>query len=340
MAADRLTLALPVDIFLTQFDATVTQTQLGNNTVLGSTDDRDTLRSLIEDAEDEFRSRTSDEARLSRAGTPGDVETYEQQTFSVKGHEAFKRNWARTSRDYMPAEVELNLDHGRVLPFDSTEGDEVRVYRGMNATTADQWEDITSDEGDLWTILNHREGVLALHPVEIHRAMVGTTGAGVGLGSQRRAVRVALTYRFGSLGGGRGTAGETTLGSSGTVLQASDTDTPDALDVADAGRLPNTDIVVLIGEEYLLVTPDNSADTINVQERGVRGTNAAAHDSGDRVQYTPPTIRKAVAARAGMSLVQSGRYSAWLPDADDEITKDDMLAEMKETWNRTIEALS
>lgn len=334
--SERLTLALPTDIYLDWFDTTVTATQLSNNAVLASADDFDALASMVEGAEDEFRQLTNAEIRLSRAGTAGNVETYEQQTYAVKGHEAFKRTWARTARDYRPTEAEINLNNGRILPFDSTEGDEVRIYRGMNSNTNTQWADVTDKEGDLWTILDHGRGVLALHPVEIHRAMMGTTGQGVGIGTQRRDVRIAISYRYGSLGGGRSVAGATELGASLT-----ESDTPDALALDDAGRLPGAGtVVLLIGTEYVLADVDVSNDTVDVLERGLRGTSPESHDEGARVQYTPPAIRKAIAARAGMSLVNSGRYSAWLPDSDDEVGKGDMFEAMSETWNRTVEALS
>lgn len=336
--APRLDLALPTDVFIDWFDTTVTATQIQNNTVLGSADDRDSLTSMLEDAESEFIDLTNAAVRPSREGTPGDVETFEQQTFSPPGHEAFKNQWSGSAQVYQPQEAELNLEHNRVLPFDPDEGDEVRVYRGMDPATDTQWDDITDDEGDLWTMLDHREGVLAVHPIEIFRAMMGTTSRGLSVRTTRRDVRVTLTYRYGALGGSRSNAGETTLGGSGEVLTASDT--PDALDVADASRLPRSECVVMIDEEYLHVTPDPDADTLDVHERGVRNTNAESHDADAKVKYTPPSIRKAVAARAGMSVINAGRYQSFLPDSDDEVDKNDMNDRMEATWNRTIEALS
>lgn len=336
--SDRLTLALPVDV-ARQFDSTVTATQLDNDVFQGSADDVDLIASIIEDAEDEFRSLANVDMRLSRVGTSGDIETYEQVTYKVKGHQAFKRSFSRTGREYRPVEVEKNLANGRLLPFDSAQGDEAYIYRGTRQTSGNQWEDVTDDQGDTWDIINHAEGTVVFHPINLMRAMT-TAGHGIGLAAGRLdEVRMAITYRHGALGGSRAFAGRTTLTSS-----LNSTDTPSALSVDDASRLPtgtgSGPIALLIDSEYILAEPDPSADTIDVKERGIRGTSGAAHSSGARVQYTPPSIRKAVAARSGMTLVQSGRYSAWLPDADDEVDKNDMLSIMKETWNRTVDAMS
>lgn len=333
--ADRLTLALPIDVARV-FDHTVTQTQLNNNTFQGTPDDKDVLSGHIEDAEGEFQTSAGTGFRLSRMGKSGDRETYEQITHKVKGHQAFKRSFSRAARDYSATEVRKSLENGRVLPFDKSQGDEAYVWRGISSTAGGEWEDITDDKGDTWDIIDHRDGVLVFHPVKLHRAMVAG-GHGVGLaGSRLDEVRVAVTYRHGVLGGGRGVSGAGELNA-----DLSSGATPTGLDLTDATRLPGSgDVVLLIGDEYILADVDTSADTMDVLERGLRGTTDTSHSSGDRVQYTPPAIRKAVASRAGMALIQAGRYSAWLPDADDEIGKEDMLESLESTWNRTIEALS
>lgn len=335
--SDRLTLALPIDVFLDHFDATVTQTQLSNNTVLGSPDDRDVLSSMLEGAEDEFRQRADMNMRLSRVGSPGSIETYEEVTYDVKGHEAFKRNWARTARDYMPAEAETDLKNDRVLPFDSAEGDEVHVYRGLRGSSGNSWEDVTSDQGDLWDIVDYRGGTFVIHPAEVHRAMVGHAQGVGGFGGQLRQARFRISYRHGGLGGGRGTAGQTTL----SADLNSTTDTPNSLSVDDASRLPASNgVVLLMGEEYLLADVDATNDALDVLKRGVRNTTAESHASGDRVVYTPGAIRKAVAARAAMQVVDAGRYQSFLPDTDDTIDKGEMKSDFEATWDATLEAMS
>ena len=332
---DRLTLALPIDV-ARQFDHTVTQTQLESNTFQGTADDRGVLAGHIEDAEDEFRQRADLATAIAREGVPGDPETYERRTHKVKGHEAFKASWSRSARDYRPTEVEVDLDHGRVLPIDPAEGDEVRIYRGMGGSTADAWEDVTDAQGDVWDIVDHRAGTLVLHPAEIHRA-TRRNRQGIGVTGGQRKVRVAVCYRHGGLGRGRSLIRSTELaaGIDDTETGGVAVDDVEVFPVGVAGG----SLVLLIGEEYVTATADHESGEITIQERGVRGTDAAGHDSGDRVQYVPPSVRKAVAARAGMALIQAGRYSAWLPDADDEVGKSDMLAELRDTWETTLAAV-
>lgn len=333
-STDRLSLALPVDV-VRQFDHTVTQTQLQNNTFQGTPDDRDMLASHLEDAEDEFRATADMDVRLAREGSPGNRETFEQVTHKVKGHQAFKRAFSRVGRDYAVREVRRSLEHDRVMPFDTDEGDEAHVYRGTRRTGSDTWEDISGDAGDTWDIIDHRGGILVFHPAKLMRATV-TGGHGLSVGGTRLdELRVAISYRHGALGGGRGLAGETALGET-----LDDSETPDAVDLTDAARLPGRgDVTLLVGDEYLRADVDVPAGTMDVLERGVRGTDATAHDGGARVRYTPGSVRKAVAARAAMTLIQAGRYSAWLPDADDEVDKGDMLEELRATWERTLEAV-
>jgi len=337
MAADRLALALPVDVSR-MMDHSVTQTQLTNNTFQATPDDRDLLASYIEDAEGEFRAATDATFRESRAGVAGDRETYPTVTYSVPGHADFKRKYTGVSSMYDLEEVEKNLGDKRILPFDSAEGDEAYVYRGLGGSSSgDEWEDVTADYGDTWAIVDHRNGTVAFDPLELIRAMTGG-GQGVGVNRSRLSkLRFAISYRHGTLGGSRNLAGSTALGTSLTTAATGSTA------VVDASRLPSAltqggSVTLLIGEEYVRATVDASADTIDIVERGVRGTTAATHSSGDRVQFTPPSVRKAVASRAGMQLIQSGRYSAFMPDSEDAIDKDAMLSNLKETWEATVAA--
>ena len=336
--SQRLTLALPIDLART-FDHTVTQTQLQNNTFQGTPDDRDVLSGIIEDAEDEFRQQADTDMRVSRVGVAGRMETYEQVTYEVSGHRAFKRSFSRVGSNYRPTEVTKNLRHARVLPFDKSEGDEAYLYRGLGGSHgggSDEWDDVTDYAGDTWDIVDHASGTVVFHPIELARALV-PSGRGVSMyGGRLRELRLAISYRYGALGGSRGTATQTELGES---VNTSKTGT---VSVADGSGFPvgQGSIIVLVGEEYMEVEPDPSNSSMNVVSRAVRGTEAAAHSSGDRVQYTPPSVRKAVAARAGMSLIQSGRYSAWLPDEDDAISKNDLLDRLEATWKQTVEAMS
>jgi hypothetical protein len=341
MADDRLTLAIPVDV-ARQFDSTVSQAQIDASTFQNSTDDNDLLAGMIEDAEDEFRARTDDTMRISRVGVAGQRETYEVVSYDLSGHQAYKRNWTGVTTDYRQTEVTTGLDQTRVLPFDSTLGDEIYIYRGLRGQTGvagNTWEDITDEENETWAIQNYNEGRIVFDPVLLFESnYTHENGVSVGGRGRLRELKVAISYRYGGLGGSRAQATATDL-----AEQIDDSQT-DTVSVSDGSRFPTGEsagsIIVLVEREYLRITPDPANDQLTINERGVRGTTATSHPSGARVQYTPPAIRKAVASRAGMQLITAGRYSEWLPDTDDTIDKSDMQDTMAETWNTTIEALS
>jgi len=96
----------------------------------------------------------------------------------------------------------------------------------------------------------------------------------------------------------------------------------------------------MIDNEYVEIEGQEGSDEMRLVTRGVRGTEPASHDSGAGVSYIPPAIRKAVAARAAVNWLQSGRYSAYLPDTDDTIDKGDIIGELKETFDMTVDVLS
>lgn len=331
----RTKLALPIDL-ARLFDSTVSQAQLDADTFQNSGDDVDLLFSMIEDAEDEFHDATDDTMKIGREGVAGARETFEQITYDVSGHEQYKRAWTGTAGNYRNTERTTDLDNGRVLPFDPDEGDQAYLYRGMSSGINDEWEDVTDDKGEIWDIVNNREGRLALSPIEIERATRSSShGLSLGGRNRLREVRLAISYRYGGLGGSRSTTSETALSNS-----LNDTDTG-VVSVEDGSGFPGTSqIIIKIGREYLSVAPDPANDQMEILQRGVRGTEAVAHDAEDTVQYTPPAVRKAVASRAAESLVSSSRYSKWLPDNEDDISKDDLIDQLSETWEGTISALS
>ena len=334
--SDRLTLCLPIDT-VRQFDHTVTQEQITDNNFQATPDDRDMLASQIEDAEDEFRQLANVDMRTGRVGVAGRRETYEQITYRVKGHEAFKRSWSRVSGDYRATEFTKDLENDRILPFDPEEGDEAYVYRGLSRST-DEWHNITDERGQTWDIINYGAGIAVFHPLKLERAMRATVdGIGIGGAGRLRELRIAISYRYGGLGGSRKRSSQTVL------TDAIDAEEMGTVSVEDgsgfpAGDAPGT-IVVLLGSEYVEISPLPETDEMEIVTRGIRGTVAEDHGEGARIQYTPPAIRKAVAARAAMGLIQSGRYSKWLPDTDDDIDKNEMLEELRNTWNTTVEAM-
>jgi hypothetical protein len=314
----------------------VTQAQIDADTFQQTDNDPDLLTSYIEDAEDEFRSVTDEDMRIGRAGVAGKRETYEQVTYRLPGHQQYRARFSEFTFDYDYDEKTVPLNNERVLPFDSTEDDEIYAYRGLGKGT--QWENITDERGDAWDVLDNVGGRLVVHPSELYEVMFGRVGgvpfAGVGMDQ----LRFAISYRYGALGGSLSRTAQTTLD---TPLTASDTG---ATAVADGSRLPTTGvggtIVMKINGEYVEVDPDPGGNSIDIKARGVRGTTAESHNSGDRVVYTPPAVRKAVAARAGMQLINSSQYRGFLPDSDAEIDEGTIYDNLESIYNGTVEALS
>jgi hypothetical protein len=336
MSDTRTTLALPIDVSRL-FDTTVTQAQLNANTFQNSGDDTDLLLSMIEDVEDEFHDATDDTMKLGTVGIPGTRETYEQPAYKISGHKLTKGTFTGVWTEYLPEQKTIPLEKERVLPFDPTEGDEIYIYRGLDDSLGDGWEDVTDERGTMWDILNHREGTLTFSPIETAEYLmdyhVGAVSGSVPSFIKR--MRFAISYRYGGLGGSRSTTSETTLAAD---LADSETGT---VGVTDGAGFPGTsEIIVKIGREYLSVSPNPDTDEMDILERGVRGTDAASHDADDSIQYTPPAVRKAVASRAAQQLVDSSRYGDWLPDTEDDIDKSDMADSFQATWDKTVSALA
>jgi len=333
---ERVSLALPIDT-VRQFDSTVTQAQLNADTFQESSDDIDLLVGWLEDAEDEFRQRTNEDMRVSRVGVADKRETFEEQTYKLSGHKQYRARYSEFTFDYDYDEKNMRLNNERVLPFDSAEGDAVYAYRGLSSDGS-AWEDITDEEGDAWAIINYVDGILAVHPSELYEVMFGSVGGVSGGGAAMDSLRLAVSYRHSGLGGSLKRSAQTTLDAD---LTASGTGT---FAVTDGSRLPSDgtggNIVLKIGGEYVEADPNPSADEIDIVARGVRGTIGEAHDTGDRLTYAPPAIRKAVASRAGMTLISSSQYRGYLPEMEAELDENDLYANLESVWEGTVEALS
>jgi hypothetical protein len=334
--AQRLDSCLPIDVSKL-FDSTVTQTQLDNDTFVGSTDDKDTLASYIEDAAGEFRQQTDVTMQLSRVGVPGNRETFEQTTHKISGHKLTKITFSGVWSDYLPTEKEMVLDNTRLLPFDSSTGDAVYLYKGLDES-GNAWEDVTADQGDIWDILDHVGGRFVFSPARIAEEYIDTVSTARGtVPSFLKRIRFAISYRHGAQGGSRQRATSTDLDEDITDTQTG------TVSVTDGSGFPTdggASIIVLIDREYVRVVPDPSNNQMEIVERGVRGTDGASHNSGERVQYTPPAVRKAIASRAAMSVIDSGRYQSFLPGEEDSISKGDMMDDFQSTWQTTVDALS
>ena len=341
LADERLSLALQVDVARI-FDSTISQTQLENNQLQAAADDLDLLASYIEDAEDILRQTVDLDTRLSRRGTPGERTTFETVTYELPGHENYKAKWMGVGGDYLQQQVVTQLDENRIAPWDPDEGDAAYMYVGLagsnSGATGDSWEEVTDDEGGLWTIIDNREGRVAFHPIEIDRAMLQGTTQGVGVGRSRlRNLRFQICYRHGQMDRSRSRVADTELSVS---LNATDTDPVAVEDVADIPEGPASTVVVLkIGREYLTASLDRDAGEITPLERGVRGTSGQSHDAGDRVLYVPPTVRNAVASQAAMSLLKGSRYVKYLPDNEDDLNKGELMDDLQARWDSAIETL-
>lgn len=338
----RTTLAVPVDV-IRAFDQTISNTQLASDSVVNIPDNIDLLESYIEDAEDEFRELTDTDMRVARVGVAGQRETYENVSYDLDGHQTYKANWTGVTSDYLPTQVETNLKNDRILPFDPSQGDELYFYAGLSGSagfgTNEAWEDITDEEGETWGIKNHATGIISFSPKLLFETyLTNHQGVGVGGRGQLRELTVAISYRYGGLGGSRGRAASTELDA-----QITDSETG-SVAVTDGSGFPvgnsGGSIVVLVDREYMSVTPDPANDSMTIEERGVRGTSEAAHDSGARVQYTPPVVRKAVAARAAWWFVDSARYQKYLPDNEADIDKGELLDNLDSVWQTTVQAMS
>jgi hypothetical protein len=223
--------------------------------------------------------------RTIRVGAAGAVETWEYHDAEhISGHPP----------------VHINLDHGDIVPIDSSAGDTIEIRTGR-----DSWDDVTDERGDSWT-LDHERGQLKLYRFLINR-----------LRFERQSERfVRLTYRHGGLGGDRNRGTSTALAASADYDDGS-------VSVASATRFPTAPFLALLGTpdelEYVRVTDvDRDTDDLTVS-RGVRSTNALNHASGADVQYVPTDVREAVAAKAAELLALDDDAQLSIPD-DGQLT--------------------
>jgi hypothetical protein len=335
---DRLSLALPVDV-MRRIDATIGGGQIDADQPLGSGDDYDTIAAAIEDAEGEFRSEVALSARVSREGIPGRRETFEQPTYKVSGHKLTKGTYTGVWTDYLPEEQSIMLQYGRVLPFDATQDDAVYFYRGLRGDSDDEWVDITDEQGDIWTIVDNRSGRFAFDPYQLVEYVLDDyAGDYRSFPSFLKRMRFAISYRHGVLDRSSEQVGQTTLSTSLSDAETGAVSVAD-VDVLSTGAVGRS-AILRVGTEYVSATYDRAAGDITILERGVRGTDPVAHDADESVMFVPPEYRKAVASRAAAEVATSARYSAWLPDADDAMTRSELVGRLDDTYSRIVDALA
>jgi len=249
--------------------------------------------------------RTGTPMRTIRVGSPSNPRTYSR-------HDAIGSN--------SPPQL-VGLEYGHIVPLDSDTDDVLEVRTGR-----DNWNDVTDERGDAWT-LDNETGQLRLYRRLIRRIRFEDPA--------ERFVR--LSYRAGGLGGDRRRGGQTELDG-----QADSDD--GTLSVANADRLPDPGVYLTVGapseQEYVRVTDiDYDADEVTVA-RGQRATNAIAHDDGATVLYTPLDVREAVAAKVAAELVKDEESEIAIPDDGQIVDRTTKADQWEADWNDALGAHS
>lgn len=265
----RLYYATPLDV-LRRFDPQLSQAALNNGEHIGNNDEEQVI-SRIEGVQHTFEREGRPFREVRVGGGPG--------TYVYKG---------LPGRDFP---YHIHLDHFDIVPFDPAAGDVIERRSGR-----DSWIDITNDEGSDW-VADYRLGKLTLYalPGRGHLPML----------RQYRDRFIRLSYRHGAPGGDTQSGGQTTLGESLSGDQTG------SVSVADASRLPMGGGTMLVnGTEYVYVSAvDIDADTVTIDDRGLRGSDSStSHSSGDVLHYCPLSVREAVAAKAAREAVL---YDDW-----------------------------
>jgi len=207
----------------------------------------------------------------------------------------------------------ISLNNGDIQPLDPAAGDAIEVRTGR-----DSYEDVTDEEGDEW-VIDNRRGQLKLFRFLVRRLHFE--------GPDERLVR--LTYRHGALGGSRDEGAATTLTSSVT---GGDTTLP----TSDPSAFPATPFVAGLGTsagfEHVRVTDiDTETGDVTVV-RGVEQTDADTHPDGATLQYVPPSLREAVAARAAVPVVLDDDARTAVPDDGQLTSRTDRADELREQY--------
>jgi hypothetical protein len=207
----------------------------------------------------------------------------------------------------------ISLNNGDIQPLDSSVGDAIEVRTGR-----DSFEDITDEEGDEW-VLDNRRGQLKLYRFLVRRLQFE--------GPDERLVR--LTYRHGALGGSRDEGAATTLSSSVTSVDTT-------LSTSDPAAFPTAPFVAGLGtsagfEHVRVEEIDSGAGTVTVT-RGVAQTEADSHPEGAILQYVPPSVREAVAARAAVPIVLDDDARTAVPDDGQLTSRTDRAEELREQY--------
>jgi hypothetical protein len=299
----RLTYATVVDV-ARRFDPRLDQASLLSGELLeGDANDVETIQSRLDGIE----------SKWDRQATP-------MRAIPIGSRTAPKVFDAKGS----PWPVTIYLDHQNVAPLDPSMGDFIETRAGR-----DNYTDITAQRGSAWTA-DWDMGTITVHRYP---------GAGQLPAFHRiRDKFVRISYHV-AAGGDRFRAGETTLTES--LGESADGE----VSVTQASRLPRGGGVMLVGGgsipggEYVdVASVDHDADTVEIADRGLRGTSNVAHDSGGSIHYCPMDVREAVAAKAAVELALTEDFTEWLFDGD--VDRQTRMDTWDSEWSNTVASYS
>lgn len=234
-----------------------------------------------------------------------------ESELSDRHNRPYKLEYARkeTPNDYLQIsnnrafpQLWVELPHNNIVSIDTIE-----IRTGLKN---DDWE--TLDTNDY--VLDHEDGTLTIHQFRWFSDLYDHPG---------KAVRVSYTH--GALGRKESQGGQT------KVTESTGTGTG-TWNLEDGGHLPEFPQTFQIDGEY--VRGEVSGDTLEVTERGVHGTTASDHSSGEYVHYSPMTVRNGVAAKVAMWLANSSIKL-------DEVAGESMSPQDRmEQWNQQWENLT
>jgi len=229
-------------------------------------------------------------------GSPIGRDDYETIVSKIEGVESKLR--AETGRPYLRRQegdpdapetwtTPMSVDWDRSRPvakiFCTLPDDEVIEILGIEFRDSfDTFHTVDLDN----VSLNPNQGTLSIRR--------GVLPSGIWNWISHEGYNVRVAYTYGARGGSDGRAGQTTL-----TEQVDDT--TGTVDVENETRLPPSGGTMLLEDEY--VGAEVGDGQVDLVERGLRGTSASSHDSGDTLHYCPINVREGVAAKAAMELV-------------------------------------
>jgi len=263
------------------------------------------IQSELEAAESQLEADTNTTFRLATYGQEGQYGTYH---WIPKDDLINEESQSRPTRFYL---------RPNLIPFDPDEGDEL-AYR----TGTDSFSPIPESQ----YMVNWRTGEVELFDV------FGTSYFAKRVNRPYQASPIVARYRYGA-------GGHRTREPGQTSLTATVDDTVGAtVSVDNTDRIPpNTNEPVLIGRNELAqIDVDRNAGEITLTNRGVDGTIAQSHDSGDIVHYCPTDIRQAARAKAAMKLNDWDFFVERITQRVDYGNVESRIQRAQDTYEKTV----